>query len=304
MLKSFAEVEQFVLSQPRTLRIAVCGAHDRHALEALLMARRKGLAEGILVGHADRIVSVLQEMGEDSADYEIIDAASDIEASKMAVSLVASGKADIEMKGSIPSADFLLPIMDPFDGLVGFDGLMSECTVFEYPDQERLMFATDCALTVAPTLEQKTQLVENAVELARAFGLDEVRVAGVSALERVNPDIPSTVEAAELAQRDWGEGVTFAGPFALDNALDEETARAKGIESPVAGRADVLLMPDLCAGNVLHKCIHYFGHMQSAGVVCGTSKPVVFTSRSDSAKTKYNSILCAMLQSLASSSAQ
>jgi phosphate butyryltransferase len=299
MFKNFDEVERHILSTGAKKRIALCGAHGEHALSALAKAHRKGVVDGTLVGDEKKIRAVLTLIGEDISDYEIINTKSDNESSRTAVSLLQEGKADIEMKGDLPSADFLLPIMNPFDGLVGFSGIMSACTAFYYPDQDRMVFVTDCALTIAPNLEEKVMLINNAVELARAFGLDQVKVAVISALERVNPQIPSTQDANDLSKMDWGKDIEVTGPLALDNALDKEMACSKGIESNVAGCADVLLMPDLCAGNIFHKCVHYLGHMQSAGVVCGTSKPVVFTSRSDSTETKYNSILSAILQSIA-----
>lgn len=298
MFRSFDEVEDHILAAGVRKRIALAGAHDEPALGAVVNARRRGVVEATLVGDATRIGKTLVLLGEDAGRYEVIDRASDLASSTTAVELVREGHADIEMKGNLPSADFLLPVMNPIDGLVDFGSLVSEVTVFHYPDQDRLIFATDCALAVAPSLTDKVKQIHNAVALARAFGLTDVRVAAISALERVNPQIPSTQEAAELSQMEWDEGVTVAGPFALDNALDEVTARHKGIESEVAGRADVLLMPDLCTGNVFHKCLHYLGHLPSAGVVCGTTRPVVFTSRSDSAESKYCSILSAILQSM------
>lgn len=303
MFSSFAEMEAYVLGHVEETgarkRVALAAAADEHALGALVDAHRKGIVDGTLIGDEQQICSLLLQMGEDVAEYEIVACESVLDASKMAVALVREGKADIEMKGDLPSADFLLPIMDPFDGLVDFGDTLSECTVFEYTHQHRLMFATDCALMVAPSLEQKAELAQNAVELARALGFTKVRVAAISALERVNPEIPSTQHAVELAARDWGEDVAFAGPYALDNALDEAAATAKGLSGEVAGHADVLLMPDLCSGNIFHKCVHYLGRMASAGVVCGTKRPVVFTSRSDSAASKYNSIVCAVLQAMA-----
>lgn len=300
MFRSFDEVEAFVLSEGVKKRIALAGAHDEAALSAVVDAKRRGVIEATLVGDGSQVSALLAQMGEDEADYRIVETTSDSEASTTAVFLVRDGEADIEMKGNLPSADFLLPIMNPFDGLVDFGSTLSETTVFYYADQNRLMFATDCALTVAPSLKEKVALTENAVELAHAFGFDEVKVAAISALERVNPQIPNTQEADKLSKMEWPEGVTVAGPFALDNALDAVTAQHKGIDNPVAGCADVLLMPDLTCGNVFHKCVHYFGHLQSAAVVCGTTKPVVFTSRSDSSETKYLSILSAILQSIAS----
>lgn len=294
MFNNFEEAERFILSQPDKKRIALCCAHDRAALSAVVDARRKGVAEATLVGDEDAIRSLLRDLGESEKDYAIVEAGSDLEASMTAMELVRDGGADIEMKGHIPSADFLLPIMNPFGGLVEEGSLMSETTAFCYDG--RVMFATDCAMTIAPSLEQKESLIRNAVDLARAFGFDEVRVAAISALEKVNPQIPSTEDADALSHMDFGDAVHVTGPFALDNAIDGNCAREKGIDSPVAGKADVLLMPDLCAGNVFHKCLHYLGHVPSAAVVCGTTKPVVFTSRSDTAQTKYYSILAALLQ--------
>jgi phosphate butyryltransferase len=299
MFRSFYEVEQDILLRGRRKRIALAGAHDEAALSAVVDAHRRGVVDATLVGDETQIRALLSRMGEDEAKYTIIGTTGDSEASKTAVSLVREGEADIEMKGNLPSADFLLPIMNPLDGLVDFGSTLSEATVFEYQDQHRLMFATDCALTIAPNLKEKVALTNNAVELARAFGFNEVKVAAISALERVNPQIPNTQEADELSKMEWPRGVVVAGPFALDNALDAKTARHKGIDDPVAGCADVLLMPDLTCGNVFHKCVHYLGHLKSAAVVCGTTKPVVFTSRSDSAETKYLSILSAILQSIA-----
>lgn len=302
MFKSFEEVERFVLGNGEKKRIALCGAHDVATLSAVAAARRKGVVEATLVGDEASILESLASLGEDASDYEVAHARSGGEASTKAMELVRDGEADIEIKGGLPSADFLLPIMNPFDGLVEFGDVLSETTVLRYEDQDRFMFATDCALNIAPSLDDKAKLIENAVELARAFGFEEVNVAALSALERINPQIPSTQDADALSAMDWPEGVRVAGPFALDNALDGKAAERKGIRGPVAGCADVLLMPDLCTGNVFHKCAHYFGHMSSAAVVCGTKKPVVFTSRSDSSETKYNSILSAILQSMSAGS--
>lgn len=160
------------------------------------------------------------------------------------------------------------------------------------------MFITDCAMNIAPTLEEKVHLIENAVELAEAFLFDKVKVAAVTALEKVNPKMDSTVDADRLAHMEWADKVMVDGPFALDNAVSLEAAKHKGIESPVAGCADVLLMPSLDAGNMLHKSLHFFAHAQTAGALCGTEYPVVFTSRTDSFQTKYNSILTACMQSI------
>lgn len=297
MFRNFNEVEQYIIDLNSPKRLVLCGAHDDAALEAVVGAVRKNVITGILIGDESKIVEILADMNEPVEKYEIIHEPKDKKSAKMAVQFIREGRADIQMKGRMQSSTYLMPIMDPISGLVPKGGLLSETTVFYYPDRDRIMFATDCALNVAPTLEQKCILVENATELARSFGFKKVKVAAVSALEKVSADMPSTVDAKQLAQMDWGENILLEGPFALDNALSAEAAESKGITGEVAGKADILLMPDLCAGNVLHKCIHFFGHMPSAGVVCGTSSPVVFTSRTDSADTKYYSILSAILQS-------
>ena len=290
------EVEQYILSKNEKKRLVLCGAHGRNALEAVVDAKKKGVITAILIGDEPKILSLLDAMEEDPADYEIIHEPSDHKSAQMAVDFVREGRADIEMKGEMPSSDFLLPIMTPFFGLLDQGRLMSEATAFYYPDQDRMLFVTDCALNISPTLDDKVKLIQNAVELARSFGFEKVKVAVISALEKENPQIPSTTEGVQLAQMEWDTGIEVAGPFALDNALDAVAAQEKGITSPLAGCADVLIMPDLCSGNVFHKCLHYLGHLEGAGVVCGTNKPVVFTSRSDSAESKYNAILSAILQ--------
>ena len=299
MFRSFNEVEQSLVGSDKKKKIALCGAHDDTALGAVVQAKRKGVVTGILIGNEKKILALLHEMGEEASDYEIINEQSERGSSEMALSFVKEGRADIEMKGKMPSTEYLMPIMHPFDGLLPLGKMLSEATVFYYPDGNRLILATDCAITIAPSLDEKVKLIENALNLARAFGFEQINVAAVSALAEINPQIISTVEARELTQMDWGSGVNVFGPLALDNALDVKSARDKGIENDVAGCADILLMPDICTGNVLHKCLHFFGHLPSASVMCGTTKPVVFTSRSDSAETKYYSILSAILQSQA-----
>ena len=155
-----------------------------------------------------------------------------------------------------------------------------------------------CAINVAPTLEQKKIIAANLIALAKAFGCETVKVAAVSVIEKQNPDIQSSMDAAALTGMDWGENVIVEGPFALDNALDEEAARHKGIQSQVAGHADVLLMPDMHAGNVFHKCIHFFGHMPFASGTIGAKTPVIMNSRTDDEDAKYYSIMAGILRSL------
>lgn len=159
------------------------------------------------------------------------------------------------------------------------------------------MFAADCAVNIAPGLQEKVSIVKNTVELAHFFGIKKPKVAVLSAVEKVNDKIPSTVDADALAKMSW-EDCIVEGPFALDNAIDVESAKHKGVTGDVAGHADILLMPDLCAGNIFHKSLHFYAHTATSGALCGTEMPVIMTSRTDSPATKYYSILTAILQSL------
>lgn len=299
MFHSFKEIEEFILKTGIKKKIAVCCAHDEAALGAVAKARKNNVADGILIGKADEIKRILESMNENPKDYEIIDSPSNINASMTAVKMLQEGKADVEMKGLLPSAEFLLPIMNPFGGLMEEGGLLSQAGAYYYPEQDRFLFVADCAINMYPTLEEKEKILKNTVNLAKACGIETVKVAVISALEKVNPSIPNSVDADKLAQMDWGEDVVVAGPYALDNAIDSTAAQHKGINGAVAGNADVLLVPDICVGNVFHKCIHYFGHLPSSGIICGASKPIVFNSRSDSDEIKYNSILLAIAQAMA-----
>jgi len=296
MFKDFYEIEQYILERKIVKRIVLCGAHDDAALSAVVDAYRKGVVNGILIGDEPKIRELLSQMDERADNYEIIGQPRAKASAKLAVQLVHEGRADIPMKGDMSSANYLMPIVDPLDGLMDQGGILNSVTVFYYPDRDRLMFLTDPALNIAPSLDEKVSLIKNTVKLAKAFGFEKVRVAILSALEKVNPDIYGSVDAGRIADMDWGNDVIVAGPFALDNALDLEVAEQKGISSEVAGNADVLLAPEICAGNMLHKSIHYFAHLPSASAMGGSKSPIVFTSRSDSAESKYYSILTAILQ--------
>lgn len=295
---TFDELEQYILENKIVKRVALCGAHDESALSALVRAKQKGVVVGILIGNEQEIVRILKEMGEDPSAYTIVNETDELEAAKLAVAYTKEGKADIPMKGLMQTSSYMRAILNKETGILPTGKLLSECTVFEYPNAGRMMFVTDCAVNIMPTQEEKIKIIENAAELARKFGIEQVKVAAMSALEKVNPKIPSTVEAAELAKLTWSEGTIVEGPFALDNAVDMDAARHKGIESAVAGRADVLAMPDLCSANLLHKGLHFFAHVKTAGALCGTEYPVILTSRTDSLHTKYNSILTAVLQAM------
>ena len=298
MFKDFQEIETYLVDEGVNKRIVLAGAHDTLALGALVRAKRAGFATPVLIGDEEKIVGLLDGMGESASEYEIIHETREMSAARKAVKLVHEGGADIPMKGLMQTATFLMAVQNPYGGLVDEGGLLNEYTAFSWPEQDRIIIAGDCAINVAPTLEEKKIITANLIALAKAFGCETVKVAAVSVLEKPNPDIQSSMDASALAALDWGAGVLVEGPFALDNALDAEAARHKGIESVVAGHADVLVMPDIHAGNVFHKCIHFFGHMPFASGTIGARVPIIMNSRTDDEDAKYYSIMTGILRSL------
>lgn len=295
---TFDEIEKYVVEQGLAKKVALCGAHDRFALEALVNAKRIGVIDGVLIGDKREIIKLLAEFDEPIEDYEIFDEPDEVISAKMAVKMVKEGKADIPMKGLMQSSSYLRAILDKENGILPAGKVLSECTVFEFSEQKRFVFAGDCAMNITPGVAEKVEIIKNSAELAHKFGIEKPKVACLSALEKVNPKMQSSVDAAELAAMDWHEACEVEGPFALDNAVDLEAAQHKGITGGVAGKADVLLMANLDMGNVFHKAIHFFAHARMASALCGTEYPVIFTSRTDSPEGKYNSILVAVMQAI------
>lgn len=294
MLTSFDEIEVAARGLAVKPCVVLAGAEDDIALAAVVRARREIGLSAILVGDEAKIAILLEEMGEDPASYRIVVAASEMQAARIAVKLVVQGEADIPMKGRMQTASFLMAVR--FGGLLAQDRLVNEYTVFHYPEGGRMVVCGDCAVNVSPTLEEKREICANLIDVSRALGADPVKVAGLSIVEKADPTIQSSVDARELAATDWGDDVVVDGPFALDNVLDAGAAAHKGIESPVAGAADVILVPDAQAGNILHKCAHFFGHYPFASGLLGANAPVVMNSRTDDVDAKYRSILMACLQ--------
>ena len=294
MLTSFDEIETAARGLADKPRVVLAGAEDDIALAAVVRARREVGLSAILVGDEAKIASLLDGMGEDSSAYRIVVAASEMRAARTAVEFVAKGEADIPMKGHMQTASFLMAVR--FGGLLAEGKTVNEYTAFHYPEGGRMIVCGDCAVNISPTLEQKQEICANLIGVSRSLGADPVKVAALSIVEKVDPTIQSSLDAHELAAMDWGEGVIVDGPFALDNVLDAEAAAHKGIESPVAGAADVILVPDAQAGNILHKCAHFFGHYPFASGLLGASVPVVMNSRTDDVDAKYRSILMACLQ--------
>ncbi|MCB0910055.1 MAG: hypothetical protein KDB60_00380 [Propionibacteriaceae bacterium] len=298
MFETFASIEQHLVSTGEKLTIALAGASDEVALRAIVRAHRLGIADAILLGNAAETAKALEAVGGSASHFTIIDEPNEGGAAGAAIEAVEDGEADVPMKGLMQTANFLMALK--FSSLCEDpEALLNEVTVFHYPAQARLIVAGDCAVNVAPTLAEKVQITENLIQVARDLGADPVRVAALSVIEHATPSILSSMDARDLAVRDWGERVVVEGPLALDNVLDAEAAHHKGIESQVAGRADVIVMPGIHAGNVFHKAVHFFGRYDYASGLSGAAVPVVMNSRTDSAESKYNSILLALLQAAA-----
>ena len=233
----------------------------------------------------------------DISPYQVIDASFSQDAAEKAVALVRSGQAEVLMKGSLHTDELLGAVVKRETGLRTARRL-SHCFVMDVPAHPDVIVITDAAVNIAPTLEDKVDIVQNAIDLVHALGAPEARVAILSAMETVNPKVPSTIDAAALckmADRQQITGGILDGPLALDNAINPEAARIKKIDSPVAGRANVLVVPDLEAGNMLAKSLTFLAGADSAGIVLGAKVPIVLTSRADSVQARLASCAVAVL---------
>ena len=296
MSRNFDELLSKV-REVKTKKVAVAVAQDEPVLEAVKSAKEQGIADAILVGDETKIQEVADNIGLDLSDYEIIHETDDKKAALMAVELVSSGKADMVMKGLVDTATFLRSVLNKEVGL-RTGKLMSHVAVFEIEGIDRLIYLTDAAFNTYPDLKAKEQIIENAVSVAHACGIEIPKVAPICAVEVVNPDMPATLDASLLSKmNDRGQikGCIVDGPFALDNAISEEAAHHKGITGPVAGKADVLVLPNIETANVMYKSLTYTSRSKNGGLLVGTSAPVILTSRADSFETKVNSIALAAL---------
>ncbi|WP_300522626.1 phosphate butyryltransferase [Aminiphilus sp.] len=295
-IRSLTELMEYAREiGPRKISVAL--AEDAEVMEAVEDARKNGIATAILVGNAVKIADVAAKLGIDLANYEVVDERGNENAVALkAVELVSSGSADILMKGMIKTANFLRGVLNKEKGLRS-GALISHVYIHQVEGYDRVFFICDPAFNMYPDLQAKVNILNNTVELAHAFGIASPKVAVLGAVEVVNPDMPCTLDAAALAQmsrRGQIKGCVVDGPFALDNAISVEAAKHKGIESEVAGNADILLVPDIEAGNMMAKAIVYFARNKTAGLVLGAKAPVVLTSRTDTAETKLLSIASAV----------
>ncbi|HNS52411.1 MAG TPA: bifunctional enoyl-CoA hydratase/phosphate acetyltransferase [Anaerolineae bacterium] len=273
-------------------RVAIAAGHQSEVMLAGLDAEVAGLAEVILVGDRDEVHRIAKQKSFDIRRMEIIHQPQPREAAYEVMRLVSQGQADIAMKGKVETSDYLRAALSKELGL-RTGRLFTHVAAFEIPGFDRLMFISDAGVVVAPDLEQKVQIVQNAIYVAHALGISLPRVAVLAATEVVNPKVPATLDAANLskmADRGQIQGGLVDGPLALDNAISPESARIKGIKSEVAGYADILVTPDIEAGNVLAKAITYFAEGKMAGVVVGARCPLIVASRSDTREAKLVSL--------------
>ena len=297
-MKNFKEIINLARERgPKTISVACC--QDKEVLMAVEMARKERIANSILVGDIEKTKEIAKEIDLDLSNYELIHIEDLSEASLKSVELVSQGKADMVMKGLVDTSIILKSVLDKEKGL-RTNNVLSHVAVFDIESYDRLFFITDAAMNLAPELNVKKQIIENACTVAHSLDIEIPKVAVLCAKEKVNPKMKDTVDAKELEEmcnRGEIKGCIVGGPFALDNAVSIEAAKHKGITHPVAGEADILLAPDIEAGNILYKSLVFFSKSKNAGVIVGAKAPIILTSRADSEETKLNSIALGVLMS-------
>lgn len=295
MLKSLDQIEELVIRRPPG-NIAVAAAHDDHVLKSVHEVYSKGFARPILIGDKEKIFQIADQLAIDVSKMTIIKELDERRCAEIAVNLVSSSEADVLMKGLMQTSDLLKAVLERDKGL-RTSGLLSHIGVYEVPNYSKLLFITDGGINIAPDLKQKVDIIRNAVDVARILGISRPKVAVLAAVETVNPAMPPTLDAAALskmAQRGQIKNCDIDGPLGMDNAINLAAAHHKSIVSDVAGDADILLAPDIEAGNILVKSLIFLGQARSCGVISGAKVPLVVTSRAESSEAKYYSILLAL----------
>ena len=299
-MKREHEKYQRLLNRCKTLpptSTAVAHPCDASSLKGAIEAAELGVIAPILVGPREKIAAAAKESGVDISNREIVDAPHSHASAEAAVRLVREGKADLLMKGSLHTDELMGAVVARDTGL-RTERRISHCFVMDVPTLEQAIIITDAAVNIFPTLEDKVHIIQNAIDLAHALGIAKPKVAILSAMETVNPKVQSTIEAGALckmADRGQITGGILDGPLALDNAINLTAAKIKKIESPVAGQADILVVPDLEAGNMLAKSLSFLADADSAGIVLGARVPIILTSRADSVMSRLASCAVAAL---------
>ena len=296
VLTSFAQLEEKVKGMKEARRMAVAVAADGHTLEAALEARKEGLVSPVLVGDKAKILQILSDMGETVPDSDIYDEPEEAAACEKAVALVREGVAAFLMKGKVDTKVILKAVVNKEHGLGIPGAIMSHVTLFEVPAYHKILAPVDGGMVTYPTLEQKKGIIENTVAVLHKLGYDCPKVGILACAEKVNPKMPETLDAQALAdmnRRGEISGCIVDGPISFDCAIDKSLADFKGYESPIAGDCDVLLAPNIHAGNIMGKMLVCFSGAKMAGFIAGARCPIVLTSRGSSAEEKRLSIVLA-----------
>lgn len=295
MLKTLFDLVD-IAREKNTRRLAVAAAEDKAVLEAVQQAHQQQIIHPVLVGDKEKIETLGKEIGLNFDTIEIVDnKKGGSESAKIAVSLIREGKADVLMKGMVSTGPLLKAVLDKENGLRK-GGTLSHVAFFESQFYHKLLGVTDAAMNVAPEFDEKVSILKNAVEAFHKLGIKKPKAAVVGAVETVNPKMEATVHAAMLKTmntRNQIKGCVVDGPLAIDNAVSKEAAEHKGIKSEVAGDCDIILTPDIEAGNILYKSLNFLGGATAAAVIMGATVPVVLTSRSDNKQSKMLSIALA-----------
>jgi len=293
MIKGFDELVGMLRAKPVARRVAVVSAADRNTLEAVMRARAEGFVEPVLIGSREKVCELLDRLGAYDGRLRIEDIADPAACAERAAALVRAGEADCIMKGAIETGALMRVLVDRERGIRS-GGVMSLTGFMESPHYHKLFAITDIGLLMRPSLKQKRAAIENAVAAFHALGIERPKVAVLAALERVNPKMPETVDAAKLKEAGI-DGAIVEGPISYDLAMDPRAAALKGYESPVAGDTDLLVVPDIVSGNIASKTITVLGGGCIGGTVLGARVPVSVSSRSAPADDKYRSIVVSAL---------
>jgi phosphotransacetylase len=296
MIRRLSDLVNLAQENPPT-RVAVAAAAHKLVLQSVQRSVNRGLIVPLLVGREEEIRAQAEDIGWTLDEEQIVSTPTNKAAAAAAVDLVRHGEADVLMKGYLHTDEMLRAILRQDSGL-RTDRLLSHVFVMEVPTYHKLLLITDAAININPQISDKAAITQNAVDLARKLGVERPKVAGLSSVETVNPNIPSTVHAAclsKMAERGQIKNAIVDGPLAFDIAISAEAARDKGIVSPVSGDVDVVVVPDLDAGNILSKNLEYLASAKMAGIVMGAKVPVVLTSRSDPPRARVYSLALAGL---------
>lgn len=295
-MTKFEIFEDKIKAKGKIARVAVVNPIIHSALEAAVKVAEKGLAKPILIGERKKIESLMEK--HKNLDYEILDAESEKDASEKAVELARNNKADAILKGSVSSTVFLRPMLSKETGIVKKGSLVSHISVFSLKHYHKFLILSDVAVNITPDLNEKVKITANAIDLAHYLDIEKPKVAILAAAESVNPKMESSMDASVISK--MGERGVFGeamveGPMAMDLAVSKESCEEKNFKSPVGGDADIIITPDINAGNILYKALAKLCKADLAAVLSGTEVPVVLTSRGDTAQVKYDSLLLALM---------